>query len=932
MDSSIQGLEFLDLTGASEHEVGELNNVLYGGGASAACAVILPWTPPPAHWTDHVVHQPYPAAVPPMVAGVQPPPPPLGHAGPPWVTLPPNSGEEPVNGGSEEPVDGVQMIRPTVSTALPPIYPLIHQPSVIVSNVTANVNVHSFQPMTYPTMYSNTAEPPPDSQSNAPRRQRTNKVAKRPETQVRRNVDSPQGNFTSQFSPNAQPYIPPQASYPYYQHQSAAGIPSPQAMAGSPLYLHPPPMQFAAPLMIGPYPPGAVYSTPPRPIEQQDVKETVPYPPQQSQDHQDLAVAVTLPASVVPIIRPSLPAAVDLSVSTTVSQQNKEEEDEDAPVVSAVIENSKMAQSAAVVEKVKNEEPVKDKSPAPVLGSGVKPVVTSISSLKPPFQSNKERKPSASEEPAPVSETPPSAQNQTWAALLFGSQAPDNEPKPTAAIKPTMQNSIPLATTLNNISGSPSVTVSTRSPNVSNVVTPSRKSMPNINASGNKSLPSPCISDDPRLLELGNFLVHYQLEHKPAALQPRGLTNRSNYCYINATLQALLACPPLYNLMKAVATFRGNSINNNKGKSFTPIIDSMVKFMNEFEEMSSSGNLVKSRREKAQARKEEQSPGGGGGIEVVTGAAFEPTYVYKMLNVIRNDTAFPVEGRQEDAEEFLSCLLNGLNDEMLELQKLANNNMSNGEVTTNGELYQEHDGENEWKEVTNARNRPSVTRRTEVAHTPLSQIFQGQLRSSVQRVGNESTDSIQPFFTLPLDIEKAQSVKEALDRMVGKDVLEGVTCTKTNQEVEAWQQVTLEQLPLVLLLHLKCFDYKLHTCSKIIKTVEFPIDLKIEQKLMSTVVKSKNKKTSGNTGKDRQYKLFAVVYHDGKEATKGHYITDVFHVGYGVWVRYDDATVRSVSENQVLHPKSPRVPYLLYYRRQDTINISQSARSQKSES
>lgn len=65
--------------------------------------------------------------------------------------------------------------------------------------------------------------------------------------------------------------------------------------------------------------------------------------------------------------------------------------------------------------------------------------------------------------------------------------------------------------------------------------------------------------------------------------------------------------------------------------------------------------------------------------------------------------------------------------------------------------------------------------------------------------------------------------------MVGKDVLEGVTCTKTNQEVEAWQQVTLEQLPLVLLLHLKCFDYKLHTCSKIIKTVEFPIDLKIEQ-------------------------------------------------------------------------------------------------------
>lgn len=45
---------------------------------------------------------------------------------------------------------------------------------------------------------------------------------------------------------------------------------------------------------------------------------------------------------------------------------------------------------------------------------------------------------------------------------------------------------------------------------------------------------------------------------------------------------------------------------------------------------------------------------------------FEPNYIYKMLNGLRNDT-FVVEGRQEDAEEFLGCLLNGLNDEMLEV-------------------------------------------------------------------------------------------------------------------------------------------------------------------------------------------------------------------------------------------------------------------------
>jgi len=76
--------------------------------------------------------------------------------------------------------------------------------------------------------------------------------------------------------------------------------------------------------------------------------------------------------------------------------------------------------------------------------------------------------------------------------------------------------------------------------------------------------------------------------------------------------------------------------------------------------------------------------------------------------------------------------------------------------------------------------------------------------------------------------------------------------------------------------------------------------------------------------KQKQYKLFAVTYHDGKEATKGHYFTDAFHVGYGSWVRYDDQTVKSVTESNVLRPMSPRVPYLLYYRRCDTIGNNQS--------
>lgn len=67
---------------------------------------------------------------------------------------------------------------------------------------------------------------------------------------------------------------------------------------------------------------------------------------------------------------------------------------------------------------------------------------------------------------------------------------------------------------------------------------------------------------------------------------------------------------------------------------------------------------VRSGKERNSAKKEEPH----------FGTSFEPSSVYRMLSKIRSET-FKVEGRQEDAEEFLSCLLNGLHDEMLDALK-----------------------------------------------------------------------------------------------------------------------------------------------------------------------------------------------------------------------------------------------------------------------
>lgn len=56
------------------------------------------------------------------------------------------------------------------------------------------------------------------------------------------------------------------------------------------------------------------------------------------------------------------------------------------------------------------------------------------------------------------------------------------------------------------------------------------------------------------------------------------------------------------------------------------------------------------------------------------------------------------------------------------------------------------------------RNKGTVTRSTDFGRTPVSDIFRGELRSRLQREGDHSTDVMQPFFTLQLNIEVSEFV------------------------------------------------------------------------------------------------------------------------------------------------------------------------------
>ncbi|XP_053721978.1 ubiquitin carboxyl-terminal hydrolase 10 isoform X2 [Synchiropus splendidus] len=414
------------------------------------------------------------------------------------------------------------------------------------------------------------------------------------------------------------------------------------------------------------------------------------------------------------------------------------------------------------------------------------------------------------------------------------------------------------------------------------------------------------VSEDPMAPKLAELIENVKLIHKPVSLQPRGLINKGNWCYINATLQALIACPPMYHLMKSIPVHS----ESQRPCTSTPMIDNFVRLVNEFSSMPGP------------AKPKQQAAGDKVIKDIRTGVPFEPTYIYRLLTLIKSSLS--EKGRQEDAEEYLGFTLNGLHEEMLALKKLIspqedkpptlNGPKSQSCLEDDAAAEEEEGSEDEWEQV-GPRNKTSITRQADFVRTPITDIFGGHIRSVVYQQNSKESATLQPFFTLQLDIqsEKIRTVQEALETLVARESVQGYT-TKSKQEIEISRRVTLEELPPVLVLHLKRFVFeKTGGCQKLTKNIDYPVDLEISKDLLSSGVRSKVVKGQ------RTYRLFAVVYHHGNSATGGHYTTDVFHIGLNGWLRIDDQAVKIISQFNVVKQTAERTAYLLYYRRMDLL-------------
>lgn len=345
------------------------------------------------------------------------------------------------------------------------------------------------------------------------------------------------------------------------------------------------------------------------------------------------------------------------------------------------------------------------------------------------------------------------------------------------------------------------------------------------------------IAQDKMAPKLAQKINSINLKHALPFLKLRGFINKGNGCYINATLQALIACPPFYNLMREIGDLKVSGREN----SCTPILDGFSELIQNF-----PPPLDASKKNKQTTGPQDSKSS----VSNLQAEAMEPKCIYNILGQIKPEYH---KGAQEDAEEFLSSVLNGLHEEMIALSEaLADSNDHNGHPSDIDD--DQNNDDNLWREV-GPRNRSLPIRSAKVVNTPIQEIFGGSL-FSVRTARKDSCGHRSPFFDLQLDIsgDNVKSVQDAIVSFTALETIQDFYCSKTRQKLDAQCRTSLDQLPPILILHLKQFVYTPdHGLKKLMKKIEYPIDFEIPEICL-------HEKPTDKSKISRSYKLLAGKY------------------------------------------------------------------------
>lgn len=419
-------------------------------------------------------------------------------------------------------------------------------------------------------------------------------------------------------------------------------------------------------------------------------------------------------------------------------------------------------------------------------------------------------------------------------------------------------------------------------------------------------------------------------------VQPRGLLNPGNLCFMNSIMQALLGSSRFCQLLMALKAAAGEL-----DPAASPTLAALAQLAAEFPPLAEPGTAQPAAQQEAaggeagdEAEKAAHPGSGSKAAAAATKAAllggtpFHPHMLSEVVNAFRplggsstpvsaNVVLGPGSGKpngglplaprweQEDAHDFLEYLVDRMHQELLVLARADTGAAASAGPQSAAAAAAAADAakaaaEDEWLTKSGRR----LTKRQQLksdSETAVSALFRGTYVSTVTCAGHPPSETPEPFVSPTLHIlsDSVKMVEDALDELTGPETISGYRPQDHLPPTEATKALRLQRLPPLLVLYLMRFD-PANRHQKISKHVGFPPRLKMNSRWLA----------ADSRDRAAEYELIATVTHHGKTIAAGHYTADVKQLG-GQWMRFDDGQVFFVSQQQVLVQR----PYLLFYQR-----------------